>query len=128
MIYVSIDGDSVGKKIEAYILKNQLEELREFNIKFSDMISKVEAIFEKYDSDIYLRGGDNILAKLPHENLPGLIEELKELLRTSQINFSMGVGKSVEACFLALKNAKAIHNADKLKIVQFDFTDKITIL
>ena len=66
---ISIDGNSIGKMIEKYILAEKLSELEDFSRSISDYLIRIKGIIERYAGKVYMCGGDNILACIDDDNI-----------------------------------------------------------
>jgi GTP cyclohydrolase III len=123
-MYIALDGDFVGRKIETLILSENLEELKAYNTFVTKRILDIERFIIGNKGVIYLSGGDNILAFDPDfEQTIGFLTKLNE--NGNGLIFSVGIGAEVKLAYLALKYAK---RAEKSKIVKLTITnDKIKI-
>lgn len=104
-IYICIDGNSVGKVIEKYILLSDLIQLKEFSNALSNTIILLTDYIEKKKGKVFLSGGDNILALVPVGVLDSIIQEVV-CICIHDVKFSIGLGYSSLDAFLALKYAK----------------------
>ena len=108
-LYLAIDGDDVGNRIEYLILVNDRESLIDFSKKIQSGMNWLEIkLVEAFDAEIIFNGGDSLLACLPRENLSSeLIEQLKfTFARETNITISVGLGHSPSQAYFALKLAK----------------------
>jgi len=123
-MYIALDGDFVGRKIETLILSENLEELKAYNTFVTKRILDIERFIIGNKGVIYLSGGDNILAFDPDfEQTIGFLTKLNE--NGNGLIFSVGIGAEVKLAYLALKYAK---RDEKSKIVKLTITnDKIKI-
>lgn len=104
-MFIAIDGDSVGKQIEHLILNEKLDELLTFSRRIDSMISQIAKKISDYEGEIYLSGGDNILAKIINTN--DLFIFLKKINHENgDIQFSVGIGEKISLAYLALKFSK----------------------
>ena len=104
---ISIDCNNTGRLIEAYLLRNDMVGLRDYNLKLNDIISIITKRIERCGGIIYLSGGDNILAFVRKENIPEIIHCVNKYTE-SEIQFSIGIGTDAVDAYLALKYAKAL--------------------
>lgn len=110
-IYIAADGDDVGRKIEFFIVMDQIDLLSDFFNKYqAAMIWFAEKLSREFGADIILNGGDSLLAKLQsNEAVLNELENLRsEFFNFSQRTISVGIGDSPRQAFFALKLAKAI--------------------
>ena len=66
-MYIAIDGDSVGIRLQQLILEERLEELKSFSNSIHDTLLSFVRILEKHGAVVYMHGGDNIFAKCTRE-------------------------------------------------------------
>jgi GTP cyclohydrolase III len=104
-IYVLLDGDRVGEKIDGHYLRNDVHDLYLFARELDDAVAMLAASIRGIGGTIYLAGGDNVL---------GTVEDLTSFLAlfdTSRPNlpvpFSIGIGGDARQAHLALRVAKA---------------------
>ncbi|NJN88239.1 MAG: mCpol domain-containing protein [Leptolyngbyaceae cyanobacterium SL_7_1] len=117
---MAADGDDVGRKIEFFVVTNQMEMLSEFFCNFqSAMFWLSEKLEDEFDAKIIFNGGDNLLADLKIDGKQ--IEELEnlrvEFSRRSKATLSFGVGINPRQAYFALKLAKA-SGKDRIEIFQ----------
>ncbi len=109
-IFVAIDGDNVGSRLEYYMLTNQLIDLKKFSLSFNDAIQWLqEALIVQFRAEIIFMGGDNLLAVLNHNipNIKGRLEEIREeFFSHTGCTLSIGVGENTKDAYLGLKLAK----------------------
>lgn len=109
-MYISIDGDNIGKQLEKFILIENLKGLNEFCSKITENITYLKDFILKNNGEVYLIGGDNIFASIPSQNIEIMIEEIKKLNLRLEIKFSTGYSENVKETYLALKYAKSLKN------------------
>lgn len=102
---IAIDGNQIGIKIEQFILSNNLDDLLDFSKNVTEIIQKISDIVHKH-GEIYLSGGDNILATFDYDNLEQLITDIK-MVTGSEFEYSIGIGFTAAEAYLALKYAKS---------------------
>lgn len=105
-IYISIDGNGVGKIIEEKILSDNLLPLKEISQKITLQIQYLTEWIEKHGGIVYLSGGDNILAYIHIQYLDELINKIYYF---KDVAFSIGLGNNPKDAYLALKYAKVSH-------------------
>jgi len=106
-MYLSVDGDNTGKKLESYILNGNLKSLKKYSTKISNLIDKIEKKIVNIGGEVYLSGGDNILAYLPDDKIQYIIDSVTKINKINSINFSMGYSSNLKSTYLALKYAKS---------------------
>jgi len=119
-IFLAIDGDKVGAKLEVLLITEKLDQATLFSLKVTSAIGKMVELIEQQQGIIIFAGGDNIMAKFDElGDLDTIVNELGYSL--NQIFFevtgcttSIGIGHRPRDAFLALKLAKG---SDKSKLV-----------
>ncbi len=106
LIFVSIDGNNIGKRLERYILSERFDDLKSFSHRVSTAISNLSQFVVGLGGTVLMSGGDNILAMVP-KNEWNSLKRFFDGVQTQEIPFAMGVGRNARASFLALKYAKA---------------------
>ena len=104
---ISIDGNSIGKMIEKYILAEKLSELEDFSRSISDYLIRIKGIIERYAGKVYMCGGDNILSCIDDDKSNVIIDEIIKLKPPSSSSFSIGCGDTASLAFLALAQRKS---------------------
>ncbi len=106
-LYISIDGNNIGKRLEQYILSEQFDTLKSFSNRVTAAISDMSHFIIDNGGMVLMSGGDNLLATMPKDEFCSL-KCFFDGIQYSDIAFAMGVGHNARASFLALKYAKAI--------------------
>lgn len=106
-LFVSIDGNNIGKLLERHILCDALDALSAFSKMLTNNINSLHSFILTCEGIVYLAGGDNILALVPSQYISQVIEKTHSL-EGSGITFSIGIGQTAVAAYLALKYAKTI--------------------
>lgn len=115
-MYIALDGDSIGRKIEGLILTEKLEDLVRFSQAVDKLIDDISRSILENDGTIYLSGGDNILAFDPR--IESTIDRLKMINSNgSGIRFSVGYGESIKLAYLGLKYAKQSNGIGIVKFI-----------
>jgi GTP cyclohydrolase III len=108
-LYLAIDGDDVGHRLEYFMLTENRESLEEFSTMFESAMSWLkDTLIRDFGAVIVFSGGDNLLASIGSNTRTG--DEL-EKLRTAfaeraRTTLSMGLGESLHEAYFALKLAK----------------------
>lgn len=105
-LYVSLDANLIGKKIEKFILGEELEELAVFSKRLSETVNMIEKSILSMGGQVYMAAGDNVLAKISRENLEELVTVWKDNIPTELFSFSVGIGDTAVEAYLAIKYAK----------------------
>lgn len=105
-IFIAIDGDSIGKIIERYILTSALDELNNFSRDMQEDVSLIGEYIKKSSGNVYMQGGDNILGSIDKSSLVSIINFIENINQSRQYHFSVGLGASPIYSYLSLKYAK----------------------
>lgn len=105
-LYIGLDGDSIGRVIEEYLITNQVQKMKEFS---NLIISALEQIKEQaiaLGGEVIFCSGDSILVSGDFD------QSFAEFARTrfqeiTQRSASVGVGYSTANTYLGLKLAKS---------------------
>lgn len=105
MDFIYIDGDNIGLTIEMSFLNNDEKLLKKINLDVVKSISKITEYLVLKNQEIIFSGADGIICK--GENI--ILQELLEFTRivNSKLTFSIGSGKSLKDCYIALRYAKS---------------------
>ncbi len=112
-LYLAIDGDDVGHRLEYFILTNDSHSLRSFSSTFASAMAWLEQeLRSSLGLTLIFSGGDNLLACLNADSDSNDLIDLLERLRNAfaeraESTLSVGVGGSPREAYLALKLAKA---------------------
>lgn len=106
-MFLSIDGDRIGKILEQYILDEKLEELSYFSKNIKKDINDFVNIIEQNGGYVYMDGGDNLFASIENDYIDKIVKYVKEKNIRNQYTFSIGLGSSISDTYLALKYAKS---------------------
>lgn len=108
-MYISIDGNNIGKTLEKYILSEDIAGLEKFSKSLNDTINYFTDLINCQGGTIIVSGGDNILASFSDDSYKKIIAKV---LRPDTVNvcFSVGIGKTAIHSYLALKYAKAMNH------------------
>lgn len=108
-LYIAIDGDDVGRRLEHSMLINDQNNLIDFSNRFNESMTWLERILEQtFQAQIIFNGGDNLLAKLQQNDfdLGKLTIIAKSFLAKSTSTLSIGIGTNMRQAYFALKLAK----------------------
>jgi minimal CRISPR polymerase domain len=103
VLYVAIDGDDVGRRLEGLVVRGEVDELRRFSRGVDGDLDTLANILESIAFDSFVKGGDTILACGPAHDPAWFARHLT----TVTITISVGLGRSLTEAFLGLKIAKA---------------------
>jgi nucleotidyltransferase/DNA polymerase involved in DNA repair len=101
-----IDGDKIGAKIEALLIQNSLEEVREFSQRVAEAMEEIKRWVKSRQGDVIFCSGDSVLflGDFEEEWCEGILQRFAELTGCTA---SMGIGDNAQAAYLGLKLAKA---------------------
>lgn len=119
-LFLAVDGDDVGRKIEFLIVNNQIELLSDFFNNFqASMFWLSEKLKNEFNAKIIFNGGDSLLADLRIDEIQvSKLENLRvDFFNFSKATLSFGVGKNPRQAYIALKLAKA-SGKDRIEIFQ----------
>lgn len=119
-LYLAADGDDIGRKIEFFIVMNQMDSLSDFSHNYqSAMLWLVDILSKDFDAKIVFYGGDSLLASLTFkEYLIGDLEKLRvQFAILSHTTLSFGIGSNPRQAYFALKLAKA-SGKNKIEVFQ----------
>ena len=122
-MYISIDGDSVGTRLQQLILEEKLEELRHFSESIKDTIFRFVQCIEEHDGVIYMNGGDNIFAECTRNCAQIVAESVCMENRKGFVYYSLAVAENVRDTYIGLKYAKS----SKLHYIEVVREDKEVI-
>lgn len=109
-LFISVDGNNIGKQLERYILSERFDALKSFSDRVSAAVSGLSRFVVGIGGNVLMSGGDNLLATVPKNECCSL-KCFLDGLQTRDLSFSMGIGYNARASFLALKYAKATEAA-----------------
>ncbi len=122
-IFLALDGDKVGSRLEAMIVAEDLERVASFSHCVAEAIKKMTELIEQNHGVIIFAGGDNLMAEFDDaKNANLIIDELGRVLRNiffeaTGCTASIGIGYRPRDTFIALKLAKG---SDKTKLVHLN--------
>lgn len=103
--FLALDGDDIGRKLELFMLTNDIESLSTFASAFDSTInSLVQSACGIDGVDLVLFGGDSVMLKVPDSALKSVLNIIKGA--SGQFTFSGGYATSMRGAYLALKLAK----------------------
>ncbi len=102
----NFDGDNIGRVVDDYVLRNDIEALSIFSAKVASATEEIRKIIIQNGGTVILCAGDNIMFQGNFENL--WCEKLLSLfLSLTGCTASLGVGNTGAESYLALSLAKA---------------------
>ncbi len=104
--YVLVDGDSIGEKIDALILRGELAELETFTHGIDQAVARIAFIARGAGAAIHMAGGDNLL--LAVADVDRFIDVLEAERPGFCASFSVGIGDDAKEALAALQAAKGV--------------------
>lgn len=114
-VYIGIDGDRVGEKVEALIVAGNLKGVAALSRKVKSAIEKIESTIVSSGGKVIFSGGDSILAEmeLDEQQCDNLVQMFHDITGCTA---SAGVGNTPIEAYLALKLAKG---SDSERVIVF---------
>lgn len=106
-VYVYIDGDGVGEKLEGYIIDNDLRRAADLSLRINENLLEMLSGLRAAGAEVLFAGGDNVFAQLDLDR-ELLHHLLNAFLNWTGITASAGVGTTPAEAFLALRAAKGL--------------------
>lgn len=106
-MYIAIDGDSVGTRLQQFILEEKLQELKYFSNSIKDTLIRFTQILEKHGGIVYMNGGDNIFAECTRECAQIMAEYVSIENKRNQICYSLAIGENPQDAYIGLNYAKS---------------------
>lgn len=104
-VYVAIDGDDVGRRLEQLIARDIENDVVAFSFVVNEWIRKLSEYVQVHGGSVVFASGDSVLCRVPasaSQALYGLTSDGDE-----EVTFSCGVGHTMSEAMMALKLAKA---------------------
>ncbi len=106
-MYIAIDGDSVGTRLQQLKLEEKLDELKYFSDSIKDTLFRFTQILENHGSVVYMSGGDNIFAECSRECAQIVAEYVYRENEKNWICYSLAIGESTQDTYIGLNYAKS---------------------
>jgi hypothetical protein len=105
-MYIILDGDDIGLKIEKSIMENDAINLKQINEDIKKIVKILSLYLVNEGFEIIFDGADGIICKGDKINIINLSDFVKK--KCLPYTFSIGVGDNLKKSFLALRYAKSI--------------------
>ncbi len=105
-LYFGLDGDSIGRKIVAHFINDEVDMLKEFSNKIEEALFKIKEIGQSKGAEIIFCTGDSILIYGEIDRKFGE-EMLNMFTGLTGCNGSVGIGRSLTSTYLGLTLAKS---------------------
>ncbi|MEH2298048.1 MAG: mCpol domain-containing protein [Nostoc sp.] len=126
MMYIILDGDDIGLKIEKSFMENDEVILKKINEDIKKIVDFISIYLVQERLEIIFSGADGIICKGHEVNIKNLSDFVKK--ECLPYTFSIGIGDTLKSSFLALRYAKSISKnvtvsytikSDEFKILRF---------
>ncbi len=126
MMYIILDGDDIGLKIEKSFMENDELTLNKVNEDIKRIVDFISIYLVQEGFEIIFSGADGIICKGNEVNIKNLSSFVKK--ECLPYTFSIGIGDTLKSSFLALRYAKSIsknvtvsytQKSDEFKILRF---------
>lgn len=105
-LYFGLDGDSIGRRVESFLITNNVEDLKAFSKKIVIALDEIRELVENNNGEIIFCTGDSILFYGNFEKEFG--DEILNIFRNyTSCTASVGVGNNITKTYLGLKLAKS---------------------
>jgi GTP cyclohydrolase III len=103
-VFVLIDGDNVGDRIDGFIHQGDLNSLSEFTRRLDQAVARIATLAQEAGGEVYMAGGDNILVRV--KGLEKLLDKVLSIREELPCTFSVGIGSDARESHQALRFAK----------------------
>lgn len=101
-VFIAVDGDDVGNRLECLILEGNEHGLREYSARVATAFEELSQLFRRCGASVLVQGGDTLLARA-HDLAS---DRIAQLLRECLVPVSAGIGSTLPSAYLALRYAK----------------------
>jgi len=115
-IYIHLDGDGIGDRLELLLLDNKIKEAAELSNKVSLAMEEIRATLNSISgARIIFLGGDDVVAVIPNkcQNIEKVEEIRKRFLQETGCTISGGIGTKASDALNQLRRAK-LSGKDKI--------------
>jgi hypothetical protein len=108
-LYIAIDGDDVGQRLEHFVLTNDIDGLITFSRAYQSRVAWLSAkLSSELRATILFCAGDSLLASMAYScsAAVALDQVRKEFADGVERTLSIGIGSTPREAYLALKLAK----------------------
>jgi GTP cyclohydrolase III len=106
MIYLYIDGDDIGLRIERTFMENDEVMLRQVNEDIQDIVRNISTYLQDTGFAIIFSGADGVICKGEQIDVEKLLYYINRV--SADYTFSVGAGKTLQDAFLSLRYAKSL--------------------
>ncbi len=126
MMYVSVDGDDIGKKLTRIIYSKSEDEITEFSKYVADFFLEIQEKVIELGGKVIFCAGDSIAYCINGEKE---LQNTFETMKTDRFNVSIGCGNTLQQAHWALNIAKSLgknqvqYFADLVGMLTLDISD-----
>ena len=106
MLYFIMDGDDIGKGIEASILEEDIPRMIRITQEIQAALNIIVDVVRENQGEVVYRGCDDISGRIAADKLGVLDDMILRFTRHTGFSASIGVGDSLHEAYLALRFAK----------------------
>ncbi|MFE8601370.1 mCpol domain-containing protein [Archangium violaceum] len=107
-MYLTIDGDDIGRKITACYIENDEEKLSELSSSLSAAVHQITNLLQAEGFKVIFSAADGVVGASADPKIDFLeLHRRIQSLAPPGITFSAGVGRSLREAYLALTYAKS---------------------
>ncbi|MFV0336001.1 MAG: mCpol domain-containing protein [Tropicimonas sp.] len=112
MIYISIDGDDIGRRVVAQHLSNDAKGLSDFVALVHDKVVQIGQLLTVAGYTVIFCAADGVVAHKASVDMASTVELYSEIqaIGGKDLTFSAGVGESLREAYVALLSAKSNGN------------------
>ncbi len=127
MLYIILDGDDIGLRIEKSFLEEDEVSLKQINEDINEIVKNIAFYLKERGFEIIFSGADGVICKGDEIDIESLSKFVKR--KCSPYTFSVGIGDNLKGSFLALRYAKSVSKDvtvlyttrnDEFKILRFE--------
>ena len=106
-MYITIDGDDVGRKITSCYITNNKKMLEKISTSLVKATNEISELLVENGFTIIFCAADGVVAEIDeYSDLKGLFTKIQKLSPENS-SFSAGVGGDLRSAYLALLNSKS---------------------
>lgn len=118
MIYVTIDGDDIGRKLASCYLSNRVEALRATKNLVDRKTKEISELLSSVGYEVFFCAADGISGAVSSDKIDiNFLYQRIETISGDDLTFSVGVGNSLRESYVALLYAKS---SGKAQICDFE--------
>lgn len=108
-LYITFDGDDIGRKISSKYIKNDEVGLRSLCTTVEYCTQNIARYLESVGFRIVFRAADGVTGATdePETDIYSLFQTINTSLKNTGLTFSAGAGPSLKSAYLAMIHAKS---------------------